>query len=315
MRIRRVSECLTASSPARASHFPACRADCVDLNTMMSRLWRINAARILRGVVIFCALAVSGCSLESLKTQDRLDKGLVLVLPGIEGRSVWNWNIVKGLDDGGVDCAIEIYDWCTVVPGGMFINLTDIERNRHEAEKLRSFILKYREEHPGRPLQLVGHSGGAALAVMATETLPDDVKVTSLTLLGAALSPAYDLRGALQHSDKGIRNYFSYLDDFFLGPGTQVFGTMDREHSLGAGKIGFRAPRSLSPEDQLLYNKLHQISWRPSMQQYDNDGGHFGTTQRRFVERYLAPAIAEWTTASGSDTRAATRTPTSRSTK
>ena len=42
---------------------------------------------------------------------ERLNRGLVIALPGIEGRSKLNEDICRGLDEGGVSWAIELYDW------------------------------------------------------------------------------------------------------------------------------------------------------------------------------------------------------------
>jgi hypothetical protein len=42
---------------------------------------------------------------------ERLERGYVIVLPGIEGRSFLNRGIAAGLSDAGVPYGIEIYDW------------------------------------------------------------------------------------------------------------------------------------------------------------------------------------------------------------
>ena len=152
-------------------------------------------ARLLVGFTILSFLA--GCVPSNLNTDDRRERGLVIVLPGIEGPSVWNRDLVLGLDDGGVDCAIERYDWGTPVPGGFLINLADIERNRAVAAGFRDHIVAYMDEFPNRPVVLVGHSGGAGMALLAAERMPRDRRLTALVLLAAAVGPDFDLRGAL----------------------------------------------------------------------------------------------------------------------
>lgn len=244
-------------------------------------------------MICCAALLGSGCSVADLSTTDRMERGLVTVLPGIEGRSRWNVNIARGLDEGGVELGIEIYDWGTSVPLGMLINLTDQERNRRAAEALRDHILAYRAEHPGKPVHLVGHSGGAGLAVMAVEMLPRDSGVTSLVLLAPALSPQHDLRRALRRTEAGIYNYYSKNDIGFLTLGTSVFGTMDRRYGASAGAIGFTRPRFFKRTDDALYDKLHQIRWNRRMRRYGHSGGHTGWADRRFVRRYLAPLISD----------------------
>jgi alpha-beta hydrolase superfamily lysophospholipase len=106
-----------------------------------------------------------------------MDKGIVIILPGIEGRSFMNENLARGLNEGGVGMGIEIYEWGT--PGAMLINIADYERNKEEAQRLAEHIRAYRHGHPGAAIHVVGHSGGGGLAVLAVERLPKDVKVSS----------------------------------------------------------------------------------------------------------------------------------------
>lgn len=233
----------------------------------------------------------SGCSIAHLSTPERLDHGLVIVLPGIEGRSPWNINLAKGLAEGGVDCGIEIFDWGTPVPGGWLLNLTDIARNRTIARKLRDRIRRYQNLYPSRPVHLVGHSGGAGMALMATEILPPEDPITSIILLGAAISPEYNLRPALQRVTSGIHNCYSHLDTLYLGAGTFLAGTIDRQHVPAAGQVGFSLSADDSASDQAMLAKLHQWEWTRQMWQMGNDGGHMGWTDRRFARCWIAPLL------------------------
>lgn len=230
-----------------------------------------------------------GCGLGHLSTPERMEKGLVIVLPGIEGRSIWNYNLAMGLDDGGIDCGIELFEWGTKVPGGFLLNLADEERNRSEAVRLRDRILAYQLEYPGRSVRLVGHSGGAGMAIMATERLPEGAEVDSLTLLAAAISPTYDLRPALRRIRQCLINCYSDRDSILLGPGTILAGTIDRRHVEAAGKVGFEVPEASSEEERAFFAKLHQFAWTPEMARMGHDGGHFGWTHRGFVRDWLVP--------------------------
>ncbi|MCB9851615.1 MAG: hypothetical protein H6819_00860 [Phycisphaerales bacterium] len=229
-----------------------------------------------------------------LNSSARLDRGLVVVLPGIEGPSVWNRDLVLGLDEGGVDCAIRRHVWGTPVPGGFLINLTDIERNRREADRLRDDLVAYMTKYPGRPVQLVGHSGGAGIALLATERLPADCPVTAIVLLAASVSPTYDLRPALGRTTQRILNCYSERDSILLGPGTTIAGTIDREFGESAGKVGFTSRPAFLPVEQRRYAALDQLKWTRSMEKLGNDGGHFGWTNRRFVREWLAPRVRRY---------------------
>lgn len=243
--------------------------------------------------VLLATCLGSGCSVADLNTTDRTSRGLVLVLPGIEGRSAWNYNLARGLADGGVKAAIEIFDWGINIPGGLLINLTDLERNQRMAEALRDQVVAYKRSNPGRPVHVIGHSGGAGIAVLAAERMPEDVQLTSVILLAAALSPDYDLRPALRHTQNGIFNYYSSHDRFFLDAGTRVAGTIDRSHTSAAGSVGFRRPSGRETGDRDLYDKLHQVAWETKMTWSGHWGDHFGWTNPGFVRRYLAPLIRD----------------------
>ena len=244
---------------------------------------------------VLLLLTVAGCRLpKSIQTKQRYERGIVFVLPGIEGSSVWNRNIALGLDDGGVTSAIEIYDWTVGVPGSLVVNLTLLERNQKQAQRLAEQITHYQDQHPHSPVHLVGHSGGAGIAVMALDALPEDRLVERAILLAPALSPAYDLSTALRRTRYGICNFFSSNDVGMLMVGTSLVGPMDREFGVSAGAIGFRAPRDASEEDRALYARLlRQVRWAPRMKLAGADGSHLGWTSRQFAAEYLAPIIKE----------------------
>lgn len=241
---------------------------------------------------LLAIFAGTGCSVSDLQTPERMEKGLVVILPGIEGRSTWNYDLARGLDEGGVRCGIEIYDWGTTIPGGMLINLTDYERNQRVAQELRDHVLAYRRDHPRRAVHLIGHSGGGGVAVLATELLPREQPVSTVILLAPALSPTHDLRDALKRTQYGIFNYYSEYD-VLLRAGTTVAGTIDREYAQSAGAVGFSQPASFSAADRALYDrKLHQIKYALEMGWAAHFGGHMDWTHRPFVRRYLAPLVS-----------------------
>ena len=237
--------------------------------------------------------AGSGCSVRDLGTADRMSRGSAVVLPGIEGRSAYNYDIARGLDEGGVSAGIEIFDWNTAIPGGLLINLTDYERNVDQARKLVKRIVKYQETYPGRAVHLIGHSGGAGLAVLVLEQMPKERKLTAAILLAAAVSPEHDLTRALSHTRYGIFNYYSTADVGFLQLGTSIFGNIDRKHGPAAGAVGFETPSGMSESSKSEYRKLHQIKWSRRMANYGNPGTHTGWSDRSFVRKYLAPLIVE----------------------
>ncbi|UCG33340.1 MAG: hypothetical protein JSU68_01670, partial [Phycisphaerales bacterium] len=250
------------------------------------RAARLCASALLGGVVW------SGCSVADLATADRYAAGLVVVLPGIEGRSIYNTNIARGLGDGYVDSAIEIFDWGVEAPGGFLLNLTALERNRKQGERLAERIIRYQDAFPGRPVHVIGHSGGAGIAILALQCLPESRKITAAYLLAAAVSPDYDLTESLKRTELGIWNFYSPKDVGFLGWGTSMFGTIDRSHTRAAGAVGFRPPAGLSEEGRKLYRtKLHDVPHNRRMAGAGCDGSHLGWARHEFAKKWLAAMI------------------------
>lgn len=250
--------------------------------------------RAMRGIIALVLLTFPiGCGVPSaLRLPRRMEFGQVLVLPGIEGGTVLCRNIALGLNDGGVKSAIQTYDWTVGVPGAFVVNLMYRSRNQRVAQQLADAIVEYHRGRPGRPIHLVGHSGGAGILVFALELLPADLQIDSAILLAPALSPDYDLTAALRHIRFGLINFYSQRDVGFLKAGTTVFGSIDREHGVSAGAVGFSPPAHLQPEDRRLYTaKLRNIGWNDRMRQYGASGSHIGWAGRTFSRRYVAPIV------------------------
>jgi len=224
-------------------------------------------------------------------TPERFREGLVVSLDGVGG---YNWGprwLRRGLDEGGVHGAIVIYDW-TIGPAGMFLaDLMWHERNRTAAKHLADWIAAYARAMPGRPVTLIGHSGGAAVAAWALEALPAHVQVQRAVLLAPALAPGYNLTRALQAVEDCLYATSSWADVGLMVAGTTVFGTMDRRHSPAAGFTGFRMPGGLAAEDHEAYEKVRQVRWTPSLARRGNLGGHMGWTTVRFAREFLAPIV------------------------
>ncbi len=240
------------------------------------------------------AMLCAGCSAvpQRTRTPERYDRGLVVVLPGIEGPSVWNRDLILGLDEGGVPYAIERFEWTSNLPGAFVVNLTDLERNRHVAGILAERILAYRALHPGRPVHLVGHSGGAGIAVLSLEALPPGRQIDMAILLAPALSPDYDLTAALLRCRAGVVNFHSPLDAGLLVVGTSILGPIDRRPGAAAGCVGFSPPDGLTDLERDLYRaRLRQVEWTPALAQFGANGGHVGWTTVQFAKEYLAPLI------------------------
>jgi pimeloyl-ACP methyl ester carboxylesterase len=239
-----------------------------------------------KGTFLFVLLLVAGCSNpQPYVTPSRMERGLVIVLPGIEGPSRFNRAICLGLNEGGTDCAIETYDWTSI--WGPLYNLRASTRNRRQADNVADLVVQYQMAYPGRPVYLVGQSGGGAIAVWTAELLPPEHKVDGIILLAASLSPYYMLDLAIQRSRQGIVSFYSDRDWFLLG--TNLTGTMDGEMASSAGRTGFLyAEGAARPKD---YSRLFQVPWDRQMGRAGNTGGHLTSGSAGFVAKYVAPLI------------------------
>lgn len=253
----------------------------------MSVLTRQRSCSLL--ITVCLGLALVGCTPPArLRAAPRYNSGLVVILPGIEGASVWNRNTALGLDEGGIRRAIEIFDWTVPIPGLALFNLADANRQRAQALKLADRIVDYRREHANAPVTIVGHSAGCNVALLALEELPVGEFVDSALLLAPAVSPSFDLTPALQRVRRAIYNFYSGEDWVMLGAGTTLFGTADRTFGDSAGAVGFRRPVSVPPITHELYaRKLKQVPWTPRIGRYGADGGHIGWTSVAFARDYL----------------------------
>ncbi len=228
---------------------------------------------------------------RSLACTSRLEHGLIIILPGIEGCSSINDSIARGLVAGGLSHAIRIIDWRRFRPWNP-LHLVMERHNRNQARVVADVITDYQRNFPGQPVHLIGHSAGAGMALFVLEQLPENHSVTSVTLMAAAVSRKFDVTGLLDRTRAGIWNFYSPLDLPSVGLGTMVFGTMDRRHTISAGALGFKTPCESSLADKASQDvrpRLHQVRFRLNMMKSWNFGGHFGPTNAVFVQENVAP--------------------------
>ena len=211
-------------------------------------------------------------------SEERQAKGLVIILPGIEGESEANHNVRRGLLSAGVDRAVPIHLWGSPIPGvGMFLNQVNVVGNRVAGSKVANLIVRYKTTHPDQPVHIIGHSGGGGVAVFAAEALPDDVQIDGLVLLSASISAPYDLSKALTKCKSGVVNFFNRGDVGLLVIGTTLMGNVDGVRGPGAGAGGFTRQ----------FSNLHQVEVTPAMTAGDPDA-HFSTTRPGFASRHIS---------------------------
>lgn len=255
----------------------------------------ISRAALVAAIAAGALLA--GCAVNEppYLTDDRLDKGLVLILPGVEGPSPWTSSVRQGLFEGGTPYALEIHNW---IGSGLGIWYAYNESaSRRQAGLLADRIADYRRENPGRPVFVVGISGGAAIAVFAAEATPEPGLIDGMILLATPLRPQYDLTRAVSHSRGHVVNYHTTSDLWLLGL-TTLFRNLDGSSGATAGHEGFVLPedggRTVSPQRREVFAQMAQVPWDPSMAEHGNRGGHTGWTNAQWVAHDLPPILDAW---------------------
>jgi len=230
-------------------------------------------------------------NVSSIAMPERLTRGLILVLGGMEGPSRYAGNVVTGLLAGGYPGAIEVFDW-NAGPAVLccYRNLADQAHHVRQARRLAERIQRHAEAFPGSPVSLVAHSSGCWVVLKALEQIRDNGSIDRAILLAPSISPAQHPGAAAAACRRGLWSIGGVGDYFFLGLGTTVFGTSDRVRTPAAGWIGWH---------HFEVRGFRELRWHPAWARYGYWGNHTTCTAVRFVQCVLAPALAaEGSTAS-----------------
>jgi len=244
---------------------------------MRSRRWLWPAAA--------CLMWAGGCAHANYTLPERYEHGLVVCLSG-SGRMMNEIrDIRRGLAEGGVDCAIETFEWSRFM-----LDLTSVERKKELASRLARRIETYQKVYPGRPVHLVGVSSGAGLVVWALENLAPGHRVTSAVLIASSLSRTYDLTAALGRLDGFAYNFHSPMD--MVSGASVVVRTVDGRHGVASGLSGFVPPDGADERARAVYDeKLVQVGWTPADTLTGNVGDHLGATRPTYVRKHIAPLV------------------------
>lgn len=214
-------------------------------------------------------------------------RGVVYLIEGVGGFRVMAAVNTASLRLAGLPHEVRTFHWGHGW-GQFFQDLMDAPHVDARAAELAKTIRELKRQSPDVPIYLVAHSGGTGVAVKVAEKLPPNT-LRRVVLLASALSPDYDLRGALLACEGGIVSHHSPLDLIFLGWGTWQFGTIDRAHVSSAGRTGFRLPAGLKASEADLYRRLTQVPWSPRMLLSGHVGTHAGSALPSFFVNEVAP--------------------------
>ncbi len=217
------------------------------------------------------------------------NRGTIFLLGGINdvwvvGRAWRRW-----LPTAGLPHRLELVRWQQGLWAALtFADLWRTEHHRHVAASLAARIRAVQAAYPGEHVHVLAHSAGTAITAYALEQLAPAEAITSAAFVGSGLSPGYDLSAALRRTRFGILSVESRLDAFFLGIGTRLLGTVDRQRSVAAGMVGFRPP-----SDPAVADKLVRVRWTPRFVRQGWLGGHISIASPWFVRGTLAAWVRQ----------------------
>lgn len=236
---------------------------------------------IRRTVVLLALLTtlISGCATKPAGPD------VIFFLPGVAGDGLWYNGLRDGLRDGGVSRQVITVSWGA--PGPLFaLNFSDKGIHDSAEQKLAKIVTEHRQKFPNGRIDLIGHSAGCGVILGAVGRLQEGSSIGRIVLISPSVSPTYDLNPVLGRC-ASLDSYHSTKDTTFLEWRTSHFGTYDRIKTKAAGNTGF----STSLTHSELAPRFADQSYEPAFSDLGNDGGHFGGTARRFVQKKIAPLL------------------------
>ncbi len=213
-------------------------------------------------------------------TPRRRRRGLVVILGGIEGPSIYQRCMAAGLLRGRWRGAVVVYPWNRGIPFiRELVNLMNRARNEVESDRVVELIRDYQREYPGRPAGILAQSGGCWIATRTLEKLRDSERVRSVVLLAPCISPYHDFSNAAAHCERGFVVVRAAGDAFFLGLGTSLLGTSDRRWGPAGAWLGW----SNVPTGMI------DLVWRPAWIRLRYYGNHTSSASPRFVASVIVP--------------------------
>lgn len=218
------------------------------------------------------------------------ERGLLWMFPGIIGVEWEMGPAYRAFRDAGLAREVRFFQWDR--PGLEILDhLADEHRNRQKAAEVAAEIVAWRHDHPDAPIDLVGYSGGAAIAAWVAEALPEDVRLNKIVMAQPGLSPTYDLRETLRRVDDRVIVFYSPRDWLLAGAFTSLLGTLDRRFMAAAGKDGFRLEVAIP--DPELRAKVEQVGWSPEWAAAGHPGTHLPILQYEWNRRIVAPYLLD----------------------
>ncbi len=262
---------------------PATPISCnfIPANRNYSPLWLLVAWLLAPLDPIIVALTVIGVGgRRRWDTPRRRKRGLIIILGGVEGPSLYARAMATGILRSGWRGAVHVYRWNAGIPlFRVFPNLMHGRHHRRSAAGLLELIRDQRARFGDTPISILAQSGGCWIAVRTLEELEGADAINRAVLLGPSIWPGYDPARAARGCRGGMVSIGGPGDFFFLGLGTTTFGTSDRHFGPSAGLLGWRREAE----------GFADVRWRPDWLRFGYVGNHITAVSPAFIRHVVAP--------------------------
>lgn len=189
-----------------------------------------------------------------------------------------------------VPATIEVFPW-SHGHYRVLVDQVDERHSRAKGKELAERLVAWKQEQPERPIVLISHSAGCAVALAASSHLPTAFLERQI-LFAPSVSTRYDLRPTLRASRHGIDAFCSSLDCWALGLGIKLFKTADEWRDReAAGRHGFRFCCE-SENDSFLYEKLRHHFWTVTDTALGHNGRHHGMHAPAWLKTHVFPLLS-----------------------
>ena len=205
-------------------------------------------------------------------------RGRVIILPGLENVSFHLYGLARRIERRypGLDATVRTWG----PPLMLWRNLRSYDRNLERARQIADEIATWRRAHPRATVDLIGLSGGGAMALLVAEALPEDVQLDRVILLAPAIAHDYPLDRLMPRIRECVVNFTSALD-LHVGWGTRWLGTIDRKYARSAGSLGF----------DRAHPGLLEVPWSADMISDGHLGFHYFYVVPWWQDRYVLPLL------------------------
>ena len=213
---------------------------------------------------------------------------LVFVADGAGDFRCCSTMLRRAAKETGSPLDVETFVWSHGY-GRSFADQMDTVHALAQGEQLARVVRARLASDAGLRINLVGHSAGCGVVLVAAQHLPPE-SIGCMVMLAPSVPADTDLAAALRATRDGIHVFCSHEDRWLMRAAGILEWFKSGRLRPTAGIAGFR-PVTSSGADPFLV-RLRTYPWSQSLTYFGHDGGHFGGYQPAFVQAFVLPLLA-----------------------